>query len=243
LAAPTKPLPLPGRISDSDFDEICASFKISPKNKRDFLRASVDGATDGIVEFMKQQRSEPHPRDDRKLVEDAISALGDLPQRLNRLGPAGKLALMQREYLLSPLVSARWLHQQFPNDSLAPKIAGLAADFEDRSLVQRRLFIENRPALVISAICEELGQVLNETVSLLKSHPRRKRTLARHLMIQSIILAWTTMGRKVSTGPKSDFMKFVAAITSSTGWSERGLPTAVAKAVNDWRNRRQKKAR
>ena len=166
---------------------------------------------------------------------------------LDRLGPEGKEALREFENFLSPLVSARWLHQQFPNDSLAPKIAGLAANFEDCSLDQRRLFIWNRPSLAVNAVLAELSQGLKATLSHLKSGPGakggRKRSMARRLMIQSIIRAWTTIGRKVSTGSKSDFMKFVAAITSSTGWSERGLPTAVAKAVKDWRNRAQKKTR
>jgi hypothetical protein len=247
LAPRSENLPIPKRISDSDFDEICESFKISPKKNRDMLRAVIDGATAGIAEFQTQQRSQPHRRKDRKLVADAISALEKVGERLDRLGPEGKETLRDCDYFLSPVVSTRWLHQQFPNDSLAPKIAGLAADFEDRSLDQRRLFIWNRPSLAINAVLAELGQGFNATLSELKSRPGakggRKRAIGRQLMIQSIIRAWTTMGRKVSTGSKSDFMNFVAAITSSTGWSERGLPTAVAKAVKDWRNRQQKKAR
>jgi hypothetical protein len=247
LAPRSKNLPIPRRISDSHFNEICESFKISSKKNRDMLRAVVEGATAGIAEFQTQQRSQPHRRKERKLVADAISALEKVGKRLDRIGPEGKEALREFDYFLSPVVSTRWLHQQFPNDSLAPKIAGLAADFEDRSLDQRRLFIWNRPSLAVNAVLAELGQGFKATLSQLKSRPGakggRKPAIGRDLMIQSIIRGWTIMGRKVSTGSKSDFMKFVAAITSSTGWSERGLPTAVAKAIKDWRNRQQKKAR
>ena len=187
LAPLAETVPIPKRISDSDFDEICGSFKISPKKNRDLLRAVIDGATAGAAELLTQQRSQPHRRDDRKLVADSVSALTKVRQRLDRLGPEGKEALREIEDLLSPLVSARWLHQQFPNDSLAPKIAGLAADFEDRSQDQRRLFIWNRPSLAINAVLAELGHGLNATLSRLKTGPGakggRKPATARRVMI------------------------------------------------------------
>jgi hypothetical protein len=209
----------------------------------------VDGAAAGVAEFQMQQRSRPQPREDRKRIEDAISALAKVRRSLNGLGPEGKGTLVHYEYSLSGLVSAAWLHQRFSGDPLAPIIAGLAADFEHPPLDQRqrRLFIQNRPALVINAICEELDQVLHETLLLLKLHRTakggRKRETARYLMIQSIVRAWTIIGRKLSTDPKSEFMEFVEAIIVSIGWSATGLPTAVAKAVKDWRNLPRKKAR
>jgi hypothetical protein len=244
-----KILPIPKLISNSDFDEICDSFKISPKKNRDFLRATVDGATAGAAEFMKRQRSQPHRRDDRKLVAGAISALGKIRQRVDRLGPEGKQALVECECFLSPLLSARWLHQRFPADALSPRIAGLAAGFEDHSLDQRRLFIGRRPSLVVNAILAELRQALNASLSRLKRGPGakggRKPALARHIFILSLIRAWNFMGRTLSTGPKSDFVKFVEAVVVSIGWSEIGIPDAVSDAMKDWRrhNRAQKKVR
>ena len=247
MATRPKILPIPRPVSNSDFDEICESFKISPKNNRRFLRAVVDGATAGVAEIVTRQKLQPHRRDDRKLVADSVSALREVRQCLDRLGPEGKGALREIDYFLSPLVSARWLHQQFPNDSLAPKIAGLAADFEDRSLDQRKLFIWNRPSLALNAVLAELGQGLNATLSLLQRGPGtkggRKREIARHLMILSLVRAWNSIGRKISTGPKSEFVRFVEAVLVSTGWSGRGIPDAVADAVKDWRNRAQKKVR
>ena len=133
------------------------------------------------------------------------------------------------------------------NDSLAPKIAGLAADFEDRSLDQRRLFIWNRPSLAVNAVLAALDQGLKATLSRLKSGPGakggRKPAIARRLMIQSLVRFWDGIGRKISTGKKSEFVKFVEAVLVSIGWSEIGIPDAVADAVKDWRNRVQKKGR
>ena len=237
----------PRPISNSDFDEICESFKISSKKNRRFLRAVVDGTTTDVAEFVTQQKLQPHRRDDRKLVAGAVLALKEVRQRLDRLGPEGKKALREFDDFLIPLVSAGWLHQQFPNDSLAPKIAGLAADFEDRSLDQRKLFIWNRPSLALNAVLAELGQGLNATLSLLQRGPGtkggRKREIARHLMILSLVRAWNSIGRKISTGPKSEFVRFVEAVLVSIGWSGRGIPDAAADAVKDWRNRAQKKVR
>jgi hypothetical protein len=247
LATRPKILPIPRPVSNSDFDEICESFKISPKKNRRFLRAVVDGATAGVAEFVTQQKLQPHRRDDRKLVADSVLALRKVRQCLDRLGPEGKEALREIDDFLSPLVSARWLHQQFPNDSLAPKIAGLAADFEDRSLDQRRLFIWNRPSLAINAVLAELGQGLNAMLSRLKTGPGakggRKPAIDRHLMILSLVRAWNRIGKKISTGPKSEFVQFVEAVLVATGWPERGVTDAVADAVRDWRNRTQKKVR
>ena len=240
-------LPIPKRISDSDFDEICESFKISPKKNRDFLRAVVDGATAGAAEFLMQQRSRPHRRTDHKLVKDTASALEEVRQWLDRLGPEGKEALREFEHFLSPLVSARWLHQQFPNDNLALRIAGLAADFEDRCLVQRRMFIWNRPSLAVNAVLAELGRGLNATLLRLESRAGakggRKPLFARHIMILSLVRFWELIGKKISTGPKSEFVKFVEAVLVSIGWPESGIPDAVADAVKDRRNRAQKKTR
>jgi hypothetical protein len=246
LAARLKIQPAPARISKLDFDEICDSFAISPQKNRDFLRAMVDSSTDFVADFVKQQASQPQLRDDRKSVKDAISALEKVRRLLDRVGPEGKVALTECEYFLGPLVCPAWLHHRFPGDPLAPKSAGLAG-FLDPTLAQRRLFIQNRPTLVITAICEELARVFGETLLWLKSHPTakggRRRAFARHLLIQSLIRAWTLMGRQPSTDPKSDFVKFVEAIVVSIGWSERGLPSAVAKAAKDSRIRARKKAR
>jgi hypothetical protein len=243
LAILAETLPIPERISDSDFDEICESFKISP-NKRERLRALIDGARAGVAEFMTQQRSQPHRRNERKLVASATSALKKARQRLDRLGPEGKEALRSFDDFLSPLVSTRWLHQRFPNDSLAPKIAGLAADFDDRSLEQRSLFIWNRPSLAVNAVLAALDQGLNATLSALQSGPGakggRKPLIARDVMILSLVRAWGLIGRRISTGPKSEFVEFVEAILVSIGWSGSGIPDAVADAVKDWRNRAQK---
>jgi hypothetical protein len=247
LARRAKNLPIPKSISDSDFDEICESFKISPKKNRNILRAAVDGATAGIAEFQTQQRSQPHRRDDRELVASAISALKKVRRPLDRLGPKGKDALREFEDFLSPLVSARWLHQQFPNDSFTPKIAGLAADFEDRSLDQRRLFIWNRPSLAVNAVLAAIDQGLNATLSRLKSGAGakggRKPLIARHVMILSLVGAWAHIGRRISTGPKSDFVSFVEAVLVSIGWSRIGISDAAADAVRDWRYRHKKRAR
>ena len=83
-------LPIPKRISDLDFDEICGSFKISPKKNRDILRAMVDGATAGAAEFLTEQRSQPHRRDDRKLVASAIWPLRRYSDRWIDLGLKGR---------------------------------------------------------------------------------------------------------------------------------------------------------
>jgi len=200
-AARPETFPIPRLISNSAFDEICESFKISPKRNRDLLRAVVDGTTAGLAEFMSEQRTQPPRRYDRTIVTGAISALNKAQQLLDRLGPDGKIALsFECEHILSPLVSTRWLHQRFPADSFAPKIAGLVADFDDRSLDQRRLFIGQRPLLVVNAILAELDRALNGSRLSLRAKGGKKRALARHFMIRSLADAWIRMGRKLSTG-------------------------------------------
>jgi hypothetical protein len=244
LAAHPKTLPIPRLISNSDFDEICESFKISPKKNRDALRAVIDGATAGAAEFMKEQRSQPHRRDDRELVEHAISALNKAQRLLDRLGPHGKTALsIECERVLSPLVSTLWLCQRFRADSLAPQIAGLVADFNDRSLDQRRPLVGQRPLLVVNAILAELGRALNGSRLFLCAKAGRKRAIARHILICSLARAWNFIGRKVSTSPKSEFVQFVEAVLVSIGWSDSGIPDAVADAVRDLRNQSKKKVR
>jgi hypothetical protein len=239
---------IPTLISNSDFDEICATFKI-PRNERKILRQMIDGATAAVAESATQEKSlplQPRRRYDRTHLKSAIKALEKVGTQLDSLGPSAQHALSACELFLSPLVSTRWLQQQFPNDSLAPKIAGLAADFQDYSLDQRKRFVRKRPAMVVKAILAEIVNGLNSSLYLSKigaSKGGRKREIDRHVVILMLVEAWHRIGRKISTGPKSEFTQFVEAILVSVGWSEIGTHDAVADAVRDWRNRAQKKAR
>jgi hypothetical protein len=235
---------IPTLISNSDFDAICAAFKILP-NKRQLLRQMIDGATAAVAESATKEKSLPHRRDDRNHIKSAIRALEKVGRQLDSLGPSAQHALSACELFLSPLVSTRWLQQQFPNDSLAPKMAGLAADFQDYSLDQRERFIRHRSAMVVKAILAEVVKGLNRSLHLLKIGTKggRKRAIDRHVVILMLIEAWHRIGRKISTGPKSEFAQFVEAILVSIGWPEIGIPDAVADAVRDWRYRHQKRVR
>ena len=98
--------------------------------------------------------------------------------------------------------------------------------------------------MVVKAILAEVVKGLNGSLYLLKiSAKGGKRAIDRHVVVLMLIEAWRRIGRKISTGPKSEFAQFVEAILVSIGWSEIGIPDAVADAVRDWRYRHQKRAR
>jgi hypothetical protein len=243
LAPRAENLPIPKRISDSDFDAICAAFKIPPKERK-LLRQMIDGAIAAVTESVTKEKSLPHRRDNRNHIKSAIKALEKVGRQLDSLGPSAQDALSACEFFLTRLVSTRWLQQRFPNDSLAPKIAGLAADFQDYSLDQRERFIRHRSAMVLKAILAEVVNGLNGSLYLLKiGGLGGKRAIDRHVVVFMLVEAWHRIGRKISIGPKSEFVQFVEAVLVSIGWSERGIPDAVADAVKDWRFRHQKRAR
>ena len=50
MAPRAKTLPILKHISNSDFDEICATFKI-PRNNRKILRQMIDGAIAAVAEI------------------------------------------------------------------------------------------------------------------------------------------------------------------------------------------------
>ena len=149
LARRAKNLPIPKSISDSDFDEICESFKISPKKNRDMLRAVIDGATPVLLNF---RRSKGRSR----TVGRTVNLLPTQFRPLRRWGNGWIDSGLKGRKLSGNLTTflVRWCPldgctSSFQTIALAPKIAGLAADFEDRSLDQRRLFIWNRPSSAI----------------------------------------------------------------------------------------------
>src|SRR5262249_9176529 len=96
-------------IPNSDFNEICETFKIPP-DQRQALHANLDGIT-AAAERLMETRSQPHPenkrkrRDDRRHIRSAISGLEKAQQQLDSLSPEGQDALVAFEHVLGPLVS------------------------------------------------------------------------------------------------------------------------------------------
>jgi len=94
---------------------------------------------------------------------------------------------------------------------------------------------------VVNSVLAEVVRCLEASLWILKfGQGGRKRAIDRHAVIFMLVEAWDRMGKRISTGPKSEFVQFVETIVVSIHWSEIGISDAVADAVKDWRNRRRK---
>lgn len=175
----------PRSVSDSDFTEICRTFKI-PLARQPFFRSQLDLLVREFAEWMRAEQPKSTRREDRDYLKAALQHIKKSKWWLERQhGQSGRAALAATAAGIAPMVSGQWLNDHFPGHDLAPTERAEPASFatgstgrspvrapvrspmrassggkcyhdEDRSLDRRYEFIRHRAPETLSAI---LGQV------------------------------------------------------------------------------------
>jgi hypothetical protein len=175
----------PRSVSNSDFAEICGTFKV-PLARQAFLRSQLDLLVREFAEWMKAEQPKSTRREDRDHLKAVLRHIEKSKWWLERQhGQSGRAALAATATSIAPLVSGRWLNDHFPGHDLAPTERAVPASLiagssprspvrtlvrapigspspskryydEDRSLDRRYEFIRHRAPETLSAI---LGQI------------------------------------------------------------------------------------
>src|SRR5437763_394404 len=106
-------LPPPHRVSEEDFDAICATFKID-RGERDGLRRRLDEIAAEFAANIQGERLSP----DRKADHDQVRRLHTLikearRESASRLGEAAASAFERAAHILAVIVSKEWLRGRF----------------------------------------------------------------------------------------------------------------------------------
>jgi hypothetical protein len=170
--------PAPRQITERDFEQICAVFKI-PDARHGELRGWLDELTTGFDKLIFERSRERSRPDDRLNIDRALRQLKAARYWLGiEKGPAGQSAMRSTGCILGPMLSTAWLRERFPGDpeTLAARFSWPEEDGRDKgrdalrpisvdrlSLDARIRFAEAWPALVFVAIVDELRVALGST--------------------------------------------------------------------------------
>jgi hypothetical protein len=240
-------LPIPRKLSDPDFEEICRLHQISAADRAQLL-IEINAIIKDIAAWMRKQRHEPKGVQAKRLIA-AAKAVRKARDWLDV--DTDRVVLSFADEILAPMISPVWLRQQFPADERAPAPLGLAPIADDQSsLQQRKEFIENRPVETLVAVFKTIEAGFADSLMMRLSLPGAKGggkpLFQRRAFIIMVAIKWERLGKQVSTSPNSDFIVFIDNIMDAIGWpSDLGgessaVATAVGDAIQHWRNLRKK---
>lgn len=232
-------------MTDEDFDEICATFKID-RDKRDDMRRRFDEIVHEYATKIRGERLRLDRQADQDWLRDALTATQRARAALpSRPGEAAEVPLKVAGALLGPVVSASWLGEKFPgfgnlllaqnSDRGSPEWKPWRPPADDPSAMARAEFIGRETVPVLSALLAEVELVLKIADGMLPLLPGgkggRRRLMHRRYMIANLAKCWRSLGRRPTSGPNSSFTAFCEAVFESIGWPTDGLQAAVPDAL------------
>jgi hypothetical protein len=247
----------PTRISETDFDEICGTYRIAIASRQN-LRADLDLLVEQFAALMRGEKQQPSRQQDRKNINDVLHSLERATYGLSRpQGASGRSALAAAASDIGTMLSAHWLRERFPDDESAPRRRPLLADaggrtvtrvpihakrydIEEQSLTERIEFVRHRPADVIATVVREIELGLQIALRKQDLQPGakggRKPLTYRHCLIMNLAEFWTGLDKSIVRSRESDFVAFAEAICECIGWPTDGIFDAVIKALDQWEN-------
>jgi hypothetical protein len=235
-------LPPPRRVSDEDFDAICATSKIG-RDEREHVRRHLDQIADEFAAKIRGERMRPDRQADRDRLRRIHKALQKARAELEYpMGDAAEFGLQSGAPLLALMITEHWFRVRL--SGVKPTLEEILKDpSEVRREMRLRLddFASQRPADLISAVLEEVEAVLMTArtflpVLLPRSRGGRQPLTQRKYLIANLAICWNGLGRRPTSGPNSQFTAFCEAVFEPIGWPTDGVEAAVPDALAVWRN-------
>lgn len=234
-------LPPPRRVSDDDFDAICATFKVD-RGKQDYMRRHLNEIVDEIAAKVRGKRLRPDRQADRERLRRIHEMIQKARAELESpMGGSAEFGLQCGVPTLVPIVTAHWFRGR-----LSGVIPTEEEIFKDPREVEREMFplahdfARERPAEFLSAVLEEVEAALMIARSFLGWVPgarggRRPLTQRRYLIV-NLAICWKALGKVPTSGPNSQFTAFCEAVFEAIGWPTTGVEAAIPDALDTWRN-------
>jgi hypothetical protein len=254
--------PVP-KLTDSEFDELCKTLKISSSHLSDMKRR-LDELVRTFGEWMTGDRRQPDRTSDRKRLEDALLYAENAAARIDQLGPSGGRAIRTISDSIAPMLAAQWLNEKFSDDDYTPQRSRLPSTdgprpslraplrgpkyfIEEESLRARFEFVQRCPIKTTVVVLKEIKKGLETALRSLDLQPGskggRKPLTYRHYLVINLAEIWDTLERNVSTSATSEFTVFCEGVAESIGWPTDGMSAAIPDAVTDWLHLTRKRRR
>jgi len=231
--------PLPKRLSQKQFSEICEMSKISNRHAaelKDFLDKLVSHLHDWILKDKMANR-----KADRDHIIASRKRITKLRDELEWLGIDGTLAVQSTAARLADIVSGDWLRDYFGGPSRTTRVVPRSTRDPDRELRNwenrsNYYFIRGRAHETLQALLRDLDTVLASAQASLDSDSRarggQRRLEHRHSAIVYLAKFWRDPIGKTPVGtPGSDFAIFCKSVFEAWEWPTNGLNRAIPKAL------------
>jgi hypothetical protein len=210
----------PEKIENYDFIEICKTYRIQPTED---LKKWFDDLVIGIAEGIDERGQKHQDRaDDRERIRETLRHIKAAVADITRLGPSGR-------NVLKPLrIEGRY---EAPVGTIP--LPDMVRSHR-QALLRRSSRTYTVPAtfeLVVGDALKEIERELIWALQVLdRQHGARggpKTIIYREWLIINLAVKWRKLGRKTSTGPKSDFVSFCEWVAAVMGWPTNGMNSAI----------------
>jgi hypothetical protein len=106
-------------IVRSAFGREARQWNAVPKKK--YVRSGLDALVADFADHMRAEKQQPDRRSDIARIKEAQKSVKKALAILERVGPQALLVLPAIAPAIAPMLSARWLREQFPDDDYAPQ--------------------------------------------------------------------------------------------------------------------------
>jgi hypothetical protein len=204
----------PEKIESCDFIEICKTHHIQPTED---LKKWFDNLVTGIAEGIdKRGKNHKDRADDRERMRGALRHIKAAVADITRFGRSGR-------NVLRPLrIEGRY---EAPVGTIprSPRQAPLRRS--------RTYTVPMTSELVVIGVLKEIVRELIWALQVLdRQYGARggpKAIIYREWLIINLAVGWRKLGRKPSTGSKSDFVSFCESVAEAMRWPTSGMDSAI----------------
>jgi hypothetical protein len=243
----------PRRIDDDHFETICRVNHIAAEQQA-AVREFLDEAGRVFAGAIAGDKTLSNRKADRSAIEQAIAALERAQQFLKKPpGQAGQFGLRVAGRAIAPAISGAWMRERFPDDPVKPRpvlwplddrsgrdppwpMPERPIDADALSLGRRTAFMERRGGSAISALLNDIAAALDSGRRAIVLLPDGRKPLERRAyMLAGLAELWRILGRRPTSGIKSEFGAFAEGVFETIGWPTEGVNAALADAIALWR--------
>jgi hypothetical protein len=240
-------------MTDSYLEAICEARGIAD-GQRKFFKSEIQKIVLGIAQLMIEDQRTPSRNADFERLKSINSQLKAIIQDVSKMGPKGVFALRSISGFIGPMLSARWINHQFPEDDWAPAKSRVSDDMaagrlrpnirqplrgreyfiDELSLEARYEFVRHRAKNALLTVLGEIERGTGAALSVMKSDKEARGGAAltyRRLLIVNLAILWSTVGKRTATSSNSEFAVFCESICEGVGWPQGGVAYDVPRAL------------
>jgi len=225
-------LQIPNLISNASAEAICSSFKL-PQRVQAVLQFALNDIILTIGCMMPALKTQPDRRIFLRRLKSVLSAIKKARGLLLTLAPG----LVETDSEFGPVT---FVVSSFPIQAPRSLVSSESAGVNPWLLCQTQRSMERNPLTSVPTFLYPAENVLAMYLEICRSWGKSKGGRPPFILRRGLICRladiWEALRRRASSGPNSDFVKFVSHVFKDIGWpgdddDGNSLPAAVAAAL------------